>query len=311
MKRQRGVLCCTMALCLVWGVAYGLSPCQPNFDSYVGWQGGQKQTFIVSGDGPFPGALFRSVQLDIPNRGIWVGGGADTGCGRDVRLYVQGWYFFANNVKGAILMDPGATPVQIPADVTSNLDWWYLDGFGTYRLSDPFSVVLGLRFDHHNYFTDDPEIVNLLIPVPNQIRFDVNMVSTIPYVGFQWGPSYGLTMRVLYSPVGWIDAKSTLSQNNDGVPNRGPNGQNWLGGESNLGNKTFAELFGEYSRDVNCSIQLGIFGRGALLQATSRATVTETIENGAARYDVSYRRISWTVGAMGTVRFDVPQFLCW
>jgi hypothetical protein len=175
-------------------------------------------------------------------------------------------------------------------------------------VNDPFSILVGVRFDHHNYFTKDPEILNLSSPVPlaNRMRFDLNVVSTVLYFGFQWGPSYGITLRAVYSPLGWINAKSTLSQNNDWA-----RPVNWLGGEAGLGKKEFVELFGEYSRAVSPSMQLGVFCRGTWLAASTHTTLTETLVNGAAGYDVSYRSASWTLGAKATVRFDMPEFLSW
>jgi hypothetical protein len=307
MKRHGATLVCTLVLCIACRFAYGLSSEQLNFDFYAGWQGGQKQTLSVSGDGPYPGALFRSVQLEIPNRGLWLGVGASTGSCSDFRLFVQGWYFFPNNVQGAILLDPGATPVLIPADVKSHLDWWYVDVFGTYRTSGAFSVVLGARFDHHNYFTDDPEILNIVFfPLSNLMRFDLNVTSTIPYFGCQWGPASGLTLRAVYGPLGWINTESTLSQNNSVF-----RPVNWLGGQAGLSKKDFFELFGEYSKAVSASMQIGIFGRGTWLSAATHTSLSESLVNGSAEYDVSYRRTSWTVGASATAHFDIPQFLNW
>jgi hypothetical protein len=307
MKRRESILVCTLLLCLVSGMAYGLSSDQLNFDVYAGWQGGHKQTISVATDQLIPGALFRSVEFAIPNRGVWLGGSLSTGSCSDYRLYVQGWYFFPNNVQGSILLDPGGTPRQIPADVKSHLDWWYVDIFGTRRMSDPFSVVLGVRIDHHDYFTDDSQVLNIVIPaVSNRMRFDFNVLSTIPYLGFQWGPSYGLTLRAVYSPLGWINAKSTLSQNN-GIARP----LNWLGGEAGLAKKEFFELFAEYTREVNPSMQMGVFARGTWLSASTHTSISETLVNGSAEYDVAYNRAGWTLGGSATLRFDMPQLLNW
>lgn len=306
MKRRESILVCTLVLCLVSGAAYAQSSDQLNFDFYVGWQGGQKQSLSVASEGPYPGALFRSVELNVPNRGLWLGGSLNTmSCG-DYQLYVQGWYFFPSNVQGTILLDPGATPQQIPADVKSHLDWWYVDVFGTRRIGCTFSALLGVRIDHHDYYTDDPEILNIIFPVTNRMRLDLNVLSTIPYIGVQWGPSYGLTLRAIYSPLGWINAKSTLSQNNGGLRD-----VNWLGGKTGLGNKQFFELFAEYTRDMGTGMELGIFARGTWLQATNHATLSESLVNGSADYDVSYHRAAWTLGANASVRFDMPQVLNW
>lgn len=307
MKRWYSILVSLLVLCMMSGIAHGFSTDQLNLDFYAGWQGGDKQSFSVSTDQPNPGALFRSAQFNIPNRGLWLGAGLSTGPCSDYRLFVQGWYFFPSNARGTIVLDPGATPRQVPADIKSHLDWWYVDIFGTRRVSDPFSFVLGVRVDHHDYYTDDPGILNLVIPVSNRMRYDLNVLTTIPYFGFQWGPSYGLTLRAVYSPVGWIDVKSTLSQNNDGA-----RPVNWLGGKSDFSKKQFFELFAEYTREVSPSMQLGVFARGTWLNATaSNASISETLVNASATYDASYQRSGWTVGGSATVRFDTPQLLSW
>ncbi|MBI5570485.1 MAG: TonB-dependent receptor [Desulfomonile tiedjei] len=305
MKKSTTLLASVVALCLLCGVAYGQPPCKVGFDFFAGWQGGDKQTLTAVSDGPFPGALFRSVKLEIPNQGLWLAGGLDAKIGEDLNLLVQGWYFLSSNSDGSIVLDPGATPVLIPAGVSSNVDWWYIDALGAYRLSGPFSGILGLRFDHHNFYTDDPEILNILFfPLPTQMRLDLNVLSTIPYFGFQWGPSDGITLRAVYSPLGSITAESTLSQNNNIA-----RPLNVLGGEGGFTKKTFFELFVEYSGEVTPSAKLAVFGRGAWLQGTTDTDLTESLVNGAAEYGISYHRVSWALGAKATVLFDVPAFL--
>ena len=304
MKRTRILLYGVVTVFLFWGIAYGQPPYDINFDFYVGWQGGQRQTLEAASEGPYPGALFRSVKLEIPNRGVWLGAGLDGTIGDELGMLAQGWYFLSSNTDGAILLDPGATPRQVPASVSSSLDWWYVDVMGTHRVSGPFSVGLGLRLDHHIFYTGDPEILNLIFPLPSLMRFDLDMLSTIPYLGFQWGPSHGLTLRVLYSPLGWLSTESTLSQNNGVI-----RPQNWLGGKEGLARREFFELFGEYSAEVAPSAQLALFGRGTWLNGSSNATLAETLVNGSADYDVSYRRVGWTIGAKAAVLFDMPDFL--
>lgn len=311
MKRTRTLLVGVVALCLLCGVAYGQSPYELSFDFCAGWQGGQRETLTSSSDDAVPGSLYRYSKLEIPNRGLWIGAGLDARIGEDLKLFLQGWYFFPSNTEGSILLDPGGGggPRYIPAALESHLDWWYVDGFGTYRLGGPLSGVLGVRFDHHLYFTEDPEILDLLIPLPpNEMRLDLNVLSTMPYFGLQWGPSNGLTLRMIYSPCGWMHTESSLSQVNNPIV-RPPN---WLGGDKVLSRKDFFELFGEYSGEVVSSVDLAVFGRGTWLSGTTDAPIRETIVNGTAEYDVSYRRVGWTIGARATLLFDVPEyFLPW
>ena len=297
MNRSVTVMVVFLALCIWSGpcpVAFGQGTLQMSADTFVGFQSG-KQTLTASSEGPFPGALFRYVRLEIPNRGgTWLGGGTEAAIGNRVGLYFQGWYVFPNNIDGAITLDPGATPRLLPAGVNSHTDWWYVDGFGTFRLNGPFSGVLGLRYDHHNFYTNDKEILDILfgplasalgLPLNDALRLDLNALSTSPYFGFQWGNPDGMTLRVIYSPWITINVESTLSQN-DGIFRP----QSWLGGGSTLSKTTFAELFGQYSLKVAPSFRLAIFAKGTWDEGFVKTPIRETLVNGVAQYDISY----WT-----------------
>ncbi len=315
MKSPLTAVVSLLALFLLSGpcpVAFGQDGLALSAESFVGWQVG-RETFTASSDGPYPGALFRYVQLGIPNRGgLWLGEGIQAGIGCNLKLFFQGWYLFPNNVDGTILLDPGATPRLIPADINAHTDWWYLDGFGTYRLKGAFSAVLGVRYDHHNFYTNNKEILDLLfgpsaslfgLPLTDALRLDLNVLTTTPYFGCQLGDSEGLTLRVIYSPWSSINVESTLSQN-DGIFRP----QNWLGGRSTLSKKTFAEVFVQYSATVAPSLQMTIFAKGTLLEGSTKAPVNETLVNGAAEYDVSYRASGWIGGVSANLGFNLPDF---
>jgi hypothetical protein len=314
MKHRVAVVVGLLALCLLSGpgpVVSGQAPLSVSLDSFVGWQEG-RQTFGTSSDGPYPGALFRSVEFGIPNRGgIWLGEGIQVGIGGDLRLFLQGWYLFPNNADGAILLDPGATPRQVPAGINAHTDWWYVDGFGTYRLNGAFSAVLGLRYDHHNFYTNDKQIIDILfgpdairygLPLTDSMRYDLNLLSTIPYFGCQLDNAHGLTLRVIYSPWSSINVQSALSQN-EGLLRQ----PTWLGGRAPLSRTTFAELFVQYSGSVASSVEISIFAKGTLHEGSTRATVRETLDNGAAEYGISYHTAGWTGGLNANLAFNLPQ----
>jgi|SRR5271157_2202845 len=314
MKRPRSLLFGLVVLLVMCGVAQGQPPLEVGTDGYVALQGGQG-TLTASSDGPFPGALFRYVKLEIPYRGgVWLGGGAKAKIGSDLNLFIQGSYLVPHNIDGGIGLDPGATPRVISASIDSNLDWWYVDGFGTYRLNGPFSVVLGYRYDHNNFFTDSSEILDILfapaaqlfgLPLANRLRLDLNVLSSVPYFGVQWGGDPdAITLRVIYSPWSRIDTESTLSQN-DGIFRP----QSWLGGKDALSNTMFVELFGQYSGRVTPSLQVAIFCRGTWLQGSTKTSLSETLVGGAAGYDVAYHSASWNVGANANLDFDFSGLL--
>jgi hypothetical protein len=315
MKIPATVVVGLLTLCLLSGqcrIAFGQAGLSVSAETFVGWQDG-RQTFTASSDGPYPGALFRYVQLRIPNRGgLWLGEGIKAGIGCDLKLFLQGWYLFPNNIDGTILLDPGATPRLIPADINAHTDWWYVDGFGTYRLNGAFSAVLGVRYDHHNFYTNDQQILDLLfgpvaghyhLPLNDALRLDLNVLTTTPYFGCQLGDSEGITLRVIYSPWSSINVESTLSQN-DGIFRP----QNWLGGRSTLSKKTFAELFVQYSARVAPSLQAAIFAKGTLLEGSTKTSVSETLVHGAAGYDVSYHSVGWMGGINANLEFELPDF---
>ncbi|MGB6067274.1 MAG: hypothetical protein WBG50_20910 [Desulfomonilaceae bacterium] len=303
MKRPWSVLLGLVVLLVLCGVAQGQPPFGLTADGYVASQGG-REALTASSDGPFPGALFRYVKLEVPNRGVWLGGGAEAKIGSCLNLFVQGSYLCPNNVDGTITLDPGATPRLLNANAGSNLDWWYVDAFGTYRLNGPLAVVLGFRYDHHNFFTDSSEVLDILFaPIAQQLglRLDLNVLSSIPYFGLQCGHPDGVTLRVIYSPFASINVESTLSQN-DGVFRP----QSWLGGQDTLSSSQFVELYGQYSRRMTPSLKVAIFCRGTWLQGSTSTSLNETLVGGAAQYDVSYHSESWNIGATAELAFDFP-----
>jgi hypothetical protein len=314
MRRPRSILLCLIAVFVLCGVAQGQPPFEVSADGYVAWQGGL-DTLTASSDGPYPGALFRYVKLEIPYRaGVWFGGGAKAKIGRDLHLFVQGSYLVPSNIDGGISLDPGATPRVISASINSNLDWWYVDGFGTCRLNGPFSVVFGYRYDHHNFFTDKSEVLDILfapaaqffrLPLANGLRLDLNVLSSVPYFGVQWGGDPdAITLRVIYSPWARIDAESTLSQNNGAF-----RPQNWLGGKDALSDTLFLELFGQYSGRVTPSLRVAIFCRATWLQGSTKTSLNESLVGGTAGYDIAYHTASWNVGANAKLAFDFPGLL--
>jgi hypothetical protein len=314
MKRPRSILLGLVVVFVLCGVAQGQQPFEVSADGYVALQGGL-ETLTASSDGPFPGALFRYVKLEIPYRGgVWLGGGVKAKVGCDVNLYVQGSYLVPGNIDGGISLDPGATPRVISTGTNSNLDWWYVDGFGTCRVNGPFSVVLGYRYDHHNFFTDSSEVLDILfapaaqffgLPLANGLRLDLNVLSSVPYFGVQWGGDPdAITLRVIYSPWARIYTESTLSQNN-GVFRP----QNWLGGNDTLSDTLFLELFGQYSARVTPSLQLAVFVRGTWLQGSVKTSLNETLVGGTAGYDVAYHSAGWNVGANAKLAFDFSNLL--
>jgi hypothetical protein len=316
MKKSRSMLfglAALCVLCLLSGVSQGQGPLDLSIDAHIASQRG-RETLVAASDGPYPGALFRYVKLEVPNRGgFWLGGSARGNFGCDLSLFLQGSYLFPNNVDGAILLDPGATPRLLSASVGSNLDWWYIEGFGTYRISGAFSVVLGYRSDHHNFYTDSSEILDLAFaplaqfygfPLANNLRLDLNVLSNVPYFGVQWGDANGITLRIIYSPLPTINVESTLSQNNGVI-----RPQNWLGGKDSLSHGQFLELYAQYSGEVSPSLQLGFFCKGTWLQGSTKTDLSESIVGGTAGYDVSYYSMSWNVGADAKLSFDVSGLL--
>jgi hypothetical protein len=142
------------------------------------------------------------------------------------------------------------------------------------------------------------------LPLANNLRLDLNVLSSVPYFGVQWGGPDAITLRIIYSPWANINVESTLSQNNGAF-----RPQNWLGGKDSLSNTMFLELFGQYSGRVTPSLQVAIFYRGTWLQGSTKTSLSETLVGGAAGYDIAYHTASWNVGANATLAFDLSGLL--
>ncbi|GEM_PF-6573711 len=301
MKSKRLLLVVVVVLIGVPGTGHAEALTSLPVDFYVGWQGGHRETLVTTSDGPYPGALYRYARIEVPNEGVWLGAGTTLAFRPRLTVRVEGWWMLPNNKQGGIALDPGATPIILNGDLSPNLDWWYLDLAGIYNVSGPFSIIQGWRFDHHALFTE-----NWTLPIfgTYPIRFDVNVLSTIPFFGAQWSTGDSFTLRALYTPWAWVNMKSSLAQNGPA-----PRPPSLIEGQRDLSVAQFAELFFDYSRIAWPAARVGVVARLTWMHGSTQATLTETLVNGAASYDVAYDRIGLTIGANGSFAFNTPGFL--
>ncbi len=279
--------------------------CGPRLDFYVGWQGGHRHVVSASTNSrQTPGALFTSVTLDAPSKGVWLGAstGIDINC--KVALLLQGWYLLPSDSQGSMYLDPGGSITnQATGNFGPKSDWWYVDGMGAFCVNGPFSVVQGWRFDHHTMTTRDSSIPVLNSQI-NPFRFDVDVLSTIPYIGVQWSNPTTLTVRAIFAPFGWLNASTTIAQSGPS-----PRPPTEIKGGGNFQRIQFFEFFGEYSKPVSSNLKMGVFGRiTSLHAATTGVSLSETLNNGAASYDASVNTFGWTIGGKASMTFSSPGF---
>lgn len=275
----------------------------PYITVYVGWQGGNKQTLSAGTDQGTSGALFRSIKFDIPNEGIWLGAGAAFDVTRKFSLGVQGWYLVPSHKSGSYIVDPGLQGliIELPGNLDGKVDWWYVDVLGKYRYSDHWWLVLGGRFDHHNFSANDSDF-GFPDPTTNPYRLDLNALTTSLLFGLEFSNPNSMTLRAVYAPVSWTSGLTRLGQSHLLIP---PAGANEVSGNSTINPNYLVEIFAEYSKPVASGLKMGVFGRATWLHAAGSSSLDETVRGRSASYDFSYYCANWVIGGKAALSFDL------
>lgn len=278
-------------------------PCAPgpHLDFFVGWQGGHKRTLTAHTDETtVRGALFREIEFNTPNEGIWLGAAASVDMSCKCGLAIMGWYLIPSNKSGSYQVDPG-----IPPDPGGNLpgkvDWWYVDVMGKYRQWQNMSLLFGARFDNHDVSVNSADF-GFPYPTRNPYRLDLNAFTTSLFIGMEYASEGGLLLRAIYAPISWTSGKTRFGQSQLLIP---ATGANEVDSSKAVNPQYLAELFLQYTRPVSSDMRLGGFARATWLHAAGHSTLSESIRNASASYDFSYDSSSWTIGAMAEMSFNM------
>jgi hypothetical protein len=218
-----------------------------------------------------------------PLRGIWLGASKDLCIDEDYGLLVSGGVFLPRHSSGA-WYTAGRNPV--PFEIPS-YDWWSVDGLAKRRVSGPFEVLAGFRWDHTstrvNYsdISYDDYILNAYLPV---IGAQVNQ-------RFSTG---SLVVRFIGTPVVWgrlkyaFWAPSPLYEEEGDFPV--------------IGGSSFMEFFAEYGAKIRGDLSLGGFVRWNALNVKTSDRPLSGFTNEPVSWNVDIR--SWTIGANLCLEFS-------
>lgn len=194
-------------------------------------------------------------------------------------------------------------------DWTTDTQWWYVQGAGTYAFHPAVSLVGGFRWDSFlNNFKNgeliSPGLAALASP---EDRADVTFSGYIPFAGlvFHSPPNcsgHSVMLGAIGFPIIWAswDHKESLSG-----PGAVPQGRFSGSGEITSGH--FLEAFGEYSIQTG-NLNVGAFGRFSSLYGVDASSTLELLGVGVGPEDFSFRfdRRHWVFGAKASVSFTTP-----
>jgi hypothetical protein len=220
-----------------------------------------------------------SVKHKYPERGLWLGLTA-SGCLSDSISFIgSGWYLVPSKDNEIEVFNFGTASRNFDTD----LQWWYVDGL--FAVGKQLSLLAGFRFDRYSNKFKNPSNAIGVGTNPNDTA-DVNSDGWIPLVGTQYAYSdatTNLTVRAVGFPVllGTVKYRESFG------------GATALEGKGNWTRGYFLEIFGEYAKKFGPG-NIGVFGRFNATEGKSSANFDAPgVSSG---YDISLRRLTWTVG---------------
>lgn len=254
---------------------------------YVGWMESREGTEISGDSMETPIFAAFSAKHKYPERGLWLGLIASGCLSEQVSFLASGWYLVPSRQNELETYDWGTAWRNWDTDP----QWWYVDGL--FALGKQLSLLAGLRFDRYSNKFKNPSNAVAVTSNPNDTA-DVNSDGWIPLVGTQYvyaDTTTNLTVRAVGFPVllGSFKYRESVG------------GANALEGSGNWTSGYFLEIFGEYSKRIGPGM-IGVFGRWNGTKGKAVVDIQALPGAGSSDFDISFRRITWTVG--GSVGLD-------
>lgn len=289
----------------------GPKPCDPKCPffiptAYVGWQESREGNNIdLTAETPTPGGPFE-LELNSPNRGVWLGASGLISPDCDTALLLQGWYLIPSegdaSMRRATNPQTGG-PVTALHGLDTQTDRWYLDAAAMYSLYPTFQVMAGFRYDHHDILFED-FVGAGFVPFSGEVNHDVNLY--LPYVGLQSSfdnNRYSLLFRVIGFP--WTPGDmSYIEQTRTGF---GFSITREVDGAFESG--AFFEALTEAVIKPTPNFQFGGWIRADFLRAKGSAEMTRTapgVTQSLGDYDFVFDRKGWSFGGLVRAEFDNP-----
>ncbi|MEW6348200.1 MAG: hypothetical protein AB1646_04010 [Thermodesulfobacteriota bacterium] len=209
--------------------------------------------------------------------GLWLGATKNLPVTKDFGLMLSGGYFSPRRSDGTWFTTPEAATFrfEIPS-----YDWWSADGFLKRRVSGPFEVLAGLRYDH----------TSTRVEYSDQSFDDYILNTYIPIIGAQTAHRFSrssLTVRFLASPVVWGRLRYAYWAP---LINYGESGDFRPKGDS-----YFMEFFADYRTAIKGTVDIGAFAKWNSLRVHTFDAALAGGSTDEVSWNVAIR--SWTFGA--------------
>ncbi len=212
-----------------------------------------------------------------PLKGLWFGATKEVAVSGDLGFMLSGGFLSPTRSSGTWFTTPAAATFrfEIPS-----YDWWSADGFVKRRVSGPFEVLAGLRYDH----------TSTRVNYSDESSDDYILNTYIPTIGVQVAHRFSgssLTVRFLGSPVVW----GTLRYAYWAPPiNYGESGDFRPKGDC-----SFVEFFADYRARMTGRMDVGAFAKWNSLRVNTSDAALSGGSTEQVSWNVAIR--SWTYGA--------------
>lgn len=192
---------------------------------------------------------------------------------------------------------------QASRNWSTDQQWWYVQGAGTYAVHPFVSLVGGFRWDSWMCNFADPEDPVVIATSTPEDRADVTFSGYIPFGGIVFhkppdcsGHSY--MGGVIGFPVLW--ASWDYNQTFGALAER-------ISGDGEITEGHFLEAFAEYSIHMG-NLSVGAFGRYTSLYGRDSSLTLKALSGTFGPQDFSFKfdRRHWAFGAKASVSFTTP-----
>lgn len=272
------------------------SPCESGFGAGVPrFYGGYLDSSDLASygfdtDGVGVGGI-TALDHSFPLRGLWLGAGGTIELGDGLGAMVGGSYLVPADGSSEEVYNDGVGDLRRSWE--SSVQWWTLEGAGTYAFLGTTVAMAGFRYDSFRLDFHDPEDATFATSRPSD-EADVTIQGYLPFVGMMAvhdvNPSYVRAGLIGFPVVlGHVDYKQTFG----GIPAR-------LEGSGDFNAGYFVEAFAEYSRTVS-SATVGVFARWSMIHAEADADLDAT-GFGSDTFRFTMDRRVWILG--GSIGYD-------
>lgn len=255
----------------------------------------------------------RAIKHKYPQDGVFLGLSDRLAFDNDFDILLEGWVLipiesrasssyaatdFIGQIEGSLLTREWAPKTKA----------WFLDSsllFSWDRVAfiDGVAQILGVRYDFYQRSFD--QVSSDLPSSGGDDKLHVTVKTVVPYIGMEykmWGEKYNAILRFLLSPAVIGNLSYTENFGGGGYTDEGSFNFDVIGGY-------WGELFVNASMYTSQEVSFGGFLKMTSMSFYGDSSLRTSYTNGrfeTARYDITYRRIIYTVGANLTIVFSTP-----